>query len=126
MKARAVNKYIRHSAKKMKPVLDMVRGKQVNSVLNMLAFMPKKSAKLVELTTRSAVSNLLNTEEGAKVNPDELVIAEAYANQGPVMKRIRPRSMGRAYLIRKRTCHLTIVVATPEKEDVAVDTKEKE
>ena len=126
MKARAVNKYIRHSAKKMKPVLDMVRGKQVNSVLNMLAFMPKKSAKLVELTTRSAVSNLLNTEEGANVNPDELVIAEAYANQGPVMKRIRPRSMGRAYLIRKRTCHLTIVVATPEQEDVAVDTKEKE
>ena len=126
MKARAVNKYIRHSAKKMKPVLDMVRGKQVNSVLNMLAFMPKKSAKLVELTTRSAVSNLLNTEEGAKVNPDELIIAEAYANQGPVMKRIRPRSMGRAYLIRKRTCHLTIVVATPEQEDVVVDTKEKE
>ena len=126
MKARAVNKYIRHSAKKMKPVLDMVRGKQVNTVLNMLAFMPKKSAKLVELTTRSAVSNLLNTEEGAKVNPDELIIAEAYADQGPVMKRIRPRSMGRAYLIRKRTCHLTIVVATPEKEDVAVDTKEKE
>lgn len=125
MKARAVNKYIRQSAKKMKPVLDMVRGKQVNAVLNMLAFMPKKSAKLVELTTRSAVSNLLNTEEGAKVNPDELIIVEAYANQGPVMKRIRPRSMGRAYLIRKRTCHLTIVVATPEL-DVADDTKEKE
>jgi len=125
MKARAVNKYIRHSAKKMKPVLDMVRGKQVNTVLNMLAFMPKKSAKLVELTTRSAVSNLLNTEEGAKVNPDELIIAEAYADQGPVMKRIRPRSMGRAYLIRKRTCHLTIVVATPEIK-VADDTKEKE
>ena len=125
MKARAVNKYIRHSAKKMKPVLDMVRGKQVNSVLNMLSYMPKKSAKLVELTTRSAVSNILNTEEGAKVNPDELVIVEAYANQGPVMKRIRPRSMGRAYLIRKRTCHLTIVVATPE-VDVAIDTKEKE
>ncbi|MEA2076734.1 MAG: 50S ribosomal protein L22 [Candidatus Marinimicrobia bacterium] len=125
MKARAVNKYIRQSAKKMKPVLDMVRGKQVSAVLNMLAFMPKKSAKLVELTTRSAVSNLLNTEEGAKVNPDELVIAEAYANQGPVMKRIRPRSMGRAYMIRKRTCHLTIVVATPE-VDVVADTKEKE
>ncbi len=125
MKARAVNKYIRHSAKKMKPVLDMVRGKQVNTVLNMLAFMPKKSAKLIELTTRSAVSNLMNTEEGAKVNPDELIIAEAFADQGPVMKRIRPRSMGRAYLIRKRTCHLTIVVATPEQE-VADDTKEKE
>lgn len=125
MKARAVNKYIRHSAKKMKPVLDMVRGKQVNTVLNMLAFMPKKSAKLIELTTRSAVSNLMNTEEGAKVNPDELIIVEAFADQGPVMKRIRPRSMGRAYLIRKRTCHLTIVVATPEQE-VADDTKEKE
>ena len=125
MKARAVNKYIRQSAKKMKPMLDMVRGKQVNSVINMLALMPKKAAKIVELTTRSAVSNLLNSEEGAKVNPDELVIAEAYANQGPVMKRIRPRSMGRAYMIRKRTCHLTIVVATPE-IDVENETKEKE
>ncbi|MDZ7822158.1 MAG: uL22 family ribosomal protein, partial [Candidatus Marinimicrobia bacterium] len=53
-------------------------------------FMPKKSAKIVILTTRSAVSNLLNTDEGAKVNPDELVIQEAYVNQGPMMKRIRP------------------------------------
>lgn len=125
MKARAVNKYIRQSAKKMKPVLDMVRGKQVNGALNMLSFMPKKSAKLIELTTRSAVSNLLNSEEGAKLNPDELVIREAYVNQGPVMKRIRPRSMGRAFMIRKRTCHLTIVVGTPEDEKKN-DTKDKE
>ncbi len=125
MKARAVNKYIRQSAKKMKPVLDMVRGKPVNSALNMLSFMPKKSAKLIELTTRSAVSNLLNSEEGAKVNPDELVILEAYANQGPSMKRIRPRSMGRAYKILKRSCHLTIVVGTP-KDEMNKDTKKKE
>ncbi|MDD3715993.1 MAG: 50S ribosomal protein L22 [Candidatus Marinimicrobia bacterium] len=125
MKARAVNKYIRQSAKKMKPVLDMVRGKQVNSALNMLSFMPKKSAKLIELTTRSAVSNLLNSEEGAKLNPDELIIREAYVNQGPVMKRIRPRSMGRAFMIRKRSCHLTVVVGTPE-DEVKNDTKEKE
>ncbi|MBN2780590.1 MAG: 50S ribosomal protein L22 [Candidatus Marinimicrobia bacterium] len=125
MKARAVNKYIRHSAKKMKPMLDMVRGKQVNSALNMLSLMPKKSAKIVELTTRSAVSNLRNTEEGAKVNPDELIITEAFVNQGPVMKRIRPRSMGRAYMIRKRTCHLTIVVGTPA-DEVKNDTKDKE
>ncbi|MCK4812332.1 MAG: 50S ribosomal protein L22 [Candidatus Marinimicrobia bacterium] len=125
MKARAVNKYIRQSAKKMKPVLDMVRGKQVNTALNMLTFMPKKAARLVEQTTRSAVSNLLNTDEGAKINPDELVIQETYVNQGPVMKRIRPRSMGRAYLIRKRTCHLTVVVGIPA-VDVENDTKEKE
>ncbi|MDD3095560.1 MAG: 50S ribosomal protein L22 [Candidatus Neomarinimicrobiota bacterium] len=125
MKARAVNKYIRQSAKKMKPVLDMVRGKQVTSALNMLSFMPKKSAKFIELTTRSAVSNLLNSEAGAKVNPDELVIREAFVDQGPVMKRIRPRSMGRAFMIRKRSCHLTIVVGTPT-DDGKNDTKEKE
>ncbi|MDZ7796008.1 MAG: 50S ribosomal protein L22 [Candidatus Marinimicrobia bacterium] len=125
MKARAVNKYIRLSAKKMKPVLDMVRGKRVDNAINMLTFMPKKSAKIVVSTTRSAVSNLLNTDEGAKINPDELLIQEAYVNQGPMMKRIRPRSMGRAYLIRKRTCHLTIVVGTPA-GDVKNDTKEKE
>jgi large subunit ribosomal protein L22 len=125
MKARAVNKYIRLSAKKMKPVLDMVRGKRVDTALNMLTFMPKKSAKILVSTTRSAVSNLLNTDEGAKLNPDELVIEEAYVNQGPAMKRIQPRAMGRAYLIRKRTCHLTVVVGTPA-EDVKNDTKEKE
>lgn len=125
MKARAVNKYIRQSAKKIKPVLDMVRGKQVSTALNMLSFMPKKSAKLIEQTMRSAVSNLLNSDEGSKVNPDELVIQEAYVNQGPVMKRIRPRSMGRAYLIRKRSCHLTIVVGTPA-ENAKNATKEKE
>lgn len=120
MEARAVNKYIRQSAKKVKPVLDMVRGKKVNEAINMLNFMPKKAAKIVSGTAQSAVSNLLNNDEAKGINPDELIIKKAYVDQGPVMKRIRPRSMGRAYLIRKRSCHVTIVVGLPK----AVETKE--
>jgi len=124
MEAKAVNKYIRQSAKKIKPMLDLVRGKKVDYALNTLHFMPKKAAKTIELTIRSAVANLINTDEGAKVNPEELVVKTAFVDQGPTAKRIQPRSMGRAYRIRKRSSHLTIIVAVPEHHDS--DLKEKE
>lgn len=113
METRAVNKYVRQSAKKIKPILDMVRGKRVDYALNTLHFMPKKSAKIVEQTIRSAVANYINTDEGAAVNPDELVVKTAFVNQGPTARRIQPRSMGRAYQIRKRSSHVTVTVALP-------------
>lgn len=124
MEAKAVNKYIKQSAKKMKPVADMVRGKRVDQALNTLHFMPKKAAKLIEQTIRSAVANFINTDEGSKVNPEELFVKMVFVNQGPTAKRIQPRSMGRAFRIRKRSAHLTVVVANPEVN--LSDTKEKE
>ncbi len=124
MEAQAVNKYIHQSAKKIKPMLDLVRGKRVDYALNTLHFMPKKAAKLIEMTIRSAVANFINTDEGTKVNPEELYVKTVFVNQGPTAKRIQPRSMGRAYRIRKRTSHLTVVVALPEVN--VSDTKEKE
>ncbi len=124
MEARAVNKYVRHSTKKIKPMLDLVRGKRVGHALNTLHFLPNKAAKIVEGTIRSAVSNYLDTDEGSKVNPEDLVIKKAYVDQGPTTRRIQPRSMGRAYLIRKRSSHVTVIVELPETAEKASTKKE--
>lgn len=124
MEARAVNKYVHQSAKKIKPMLDLIRGKRVDHALNTLHFLPNKAAKIVENTIRSAVSNYLDTEEGSKTNPEELIIKAAYVDQGPTARRIQPRSMGRAYLIRKRSSHVTVKVGMPEKAETASTKKE--
>jgi large subunit ribosomal protein L22 len=111
MEARAVNKYIPTSPRKMRLLIDLIRGKSVAEALEILHFNPKHAAKDAEKTLRSAVGNLFNENEDAKVSPEELVVKEAYVNQGPTLKRIQPAPMGRAYRIRKRSNHLTIVVA---------------
>ena len=117
MEGRAVNKYISQSAKKIKPLLDEIRGKRVEQVLNTLHFMPQKSAKVTENVIHSAVSNILNKDDGGNINPEELIIKLAFVNKGSTGRntmRIRPRAMGRAYFIRKHSCHLTIEVGLPE------------
>ncbi|HDT12436.1 MAG TPA: 50S ribosomal protein L22 [Candidatus Marinimicrobia bacterium] len=124
MEARAVNKYVHQSAKKIKPMLDLIRGKRVDHALNTLHFLPNKAAKIVENTIRSAVSNYMDTDEGSKTNPEELIIKAAYVDQGPTARRIQPRSMGRAYLIRKRSSHVTVKVGMPEKAETASTKKE--
>ncbi|MDD3807504.1 MAG: 50S ribosomal protein L22 [Candidatus Marinimicrobia bacterium] len=126
METRAVNKYIQHSSKKIIPMLNLVRGKRVEYALNTLHFLPNKAAKIVEGTIRSAVSNYIDSEEGSKVNPEDLVIKEAYVDKGPITRRIQPRSMGRAYLIRKRTSHVTIKVGLPAEAERAQKTKKTE
>jgi len=124
MEARAVNKYVHQSAKKIKPMLDLIRGKRVGHALNTLHFLPNKAAKIVENTIRSAVSNYMDTEEGSKANPEALIIKAAYVDQGPTARRIQPRSMGRAYIIRKRSSHVTVKVGMPEKAETASTKKE--
>ncbi len=111
MEAVAKAKYVRQSARKIRQVVDMIRGKPVNEALNVLHFTPKKAAATVEKTLMSAVSNFMNTDEGAGVDPDELVVKEIYVDEGPMAKRYRPRAMGRATVVRKRSSHLTIVVS---------------
>jgi large subunit ribosomal protein L22 len=86
----------------------------VDKAIDVLHFHPKHASKSAEKVLRSAVSNLMNKDESTKVEPSELFIKEAYVNQGPTIKRISPAPMGRAYRIRKRSCHLTIVVSTKE------------
>ncbi len=113
MEAVAKAKHIHQSARKVRQVLDEVRGKQVENAINKLHFTPKKAAKIIEKTLRSAVANAIN-REGSEVDADKLFIKEAFCDEGPTMRRFRPRAMGRATIIRKRTSHLTIVVAEKE------------
>ena len=110
--ARATLKYARISARKVKIVADLIRGKKVDEALAIVKFSPKASSELIEKLLKSAIANAENNE-GMK--HDDLYIAEIFANQGPTLKRIRPAAKGSAVRIRKRTSHITIVLR--EKED---------
>ena len=111
MEAKAVNRFIGSSPRKMRLVVDLIRGESVDKAIEILHFSPKHSSKDAEKTLRSAVSNLMNKDEASRVEPKELFVKEAFVDVGPTLKRISPAPMGRAYRIRKRSCHLTIVVA---------------
>jgi len=111
MEARAVNRFIGSSPRKMRLVIDLIRGESVDKAIEILHFSPKHSSKDAEKTLRSAVSNLINSDEATRVEPSDLFVKEAFVNVGPTLKRISPAPQGRAYRIRKRSCHLTIVVA---------------
>ncbi|MEZ0536800.1 50S ribosomal protein L22 [Caldicellulosiruptoraceae bacterium PP1] len=93
--------------RKVKIVIDLIRNKPVKEALSILRFTPKRSARMVEKLIKSAMAN---AENNHNMNVDKLYIAEVYANGGPVMKRIRPRAQGRAFIIRKRTSHITVVL----------------
>lgn len=112
MEAKAITRFIPSSPRKMRLVIDLIRGMSVDKALEVLHFQPKHAARDAEKTLRSAVSNLLNNDEATRVEPSDLLVKSAFVNQGPTMKRISPAPMGRAFRIRKRSCHLTIVIET--------------
>lgn len=105
---KAVAKYIRMSPRKVRRVLDQIRGKSYRDALIILEFMPYKACEPIIKVLRSAVAN---AEHNNGLDPAELVISEAFADAGPTLRRFRPRAQGRAYQIRKPTCHITIAVA---------------
>ena len=111
MEARAIARYIRMSPRKVRQVVDMIRGKSVEDAMNYLHFIPKHSRRPVEKVLRSAVANAINREESSKLNPEDLLVKEVYVDQGPTMRRYLPGPMGRASIIRKRSCHVTVVVS---------------
>ena len=119
MEARAVAKYIRMSPRKARKVVDLIRGKSVNEAITTLHFITQRASTPVEKILRSAAANAVNKEEGAKLNPDDLVIKSICVDQGPSMKRYNPGPMGRASLIRKRSCHITVVVTDQKKQNKA-------
>jgi large subunit ribosomal protein L22 len=112
MEAKAINRFISSSPRKMRLVVDLIRGMQVDKALEVLHFSQKHSSKDAEKTLRSAVANLMNSDDATRVEPQDLYVKEVFVNQGPTIKRISPAPMGRAYRIRKRSCHLTVVVAS--------------
>ena len=107
MESRASYKYARISAMKVKIVIDLIRGKDVDEALAILKFTPKAASPLVEKVLKSAIANAVNNHH---MNETKLVISEIYANQGPTMKRILPRAKGSADRIRKRTSHIKVVL----------------
>lgn len=105
---RAHAKHIRQSPYKVRRVLDLVRGLPVEEARHVLAFTDRRAADPVTKVLNSAVAN---AEHNFALDADELIVAEAFADEGPTLKRWRPRARGRATRIRKRTCHITIVVS---------------
>jgi large subunit ribosomal protein L22 len=112
--AYATAKYIRMSPRKVRRVLDQIRGQSYRDALILLEFMPYRACDPILKALRSAVAN---AEHNQGIDPSGLVVSHAYADQGPSLKRFRPRAQGRAYQIRKPTCHITIAVSSPEAED---------
>ena len=108
---KAIARYIRMSPSKVRRVLDQIRGRTYKEALIILEFMPYRACEPIIKVLRSAVAN---AEQTAGVEPSTLVISKAYADGGPTLKRYRPRAQGRAYQIRKRTCHITVAVAPIE------------
>ena len=100
----------------MRLVIDLIRGKSVDEALHLLHFSTKHAAKTAEKVLRSAVSNLQNKDEGARLETSDMKVKVAYVDGGMTMKRISPAPMGRAYRIRKRSNHVTIVIEGNKEE----------
>jgi large subunit ribosomal protein L22 len=105
--ARAVARHVRISPMKARRVVDLVRGLPAKEALTVLQFAPQAASEQVYKVLASAVANAENNE---RLDPDSLLVRAAYVDEGPTLKRFRPRAQGRAYRIRKRTCHITIEV----------------
>jgi large subunit ribosomal protein L22 len=105
-RASAKLSYARVSVQKACFVLDAIRGKDVQTALGILAYSPRYASTLIEKLLKSAIANA----EVKNMDPAKLYVEECYANQGPIMKRIRPRARGTAYRIEKRMCHITVVL----------------
>jgi large subunit ribosomal protein L22 len=105
--ARAVARHVRISPTKARRVVDLVRGLPAKEALTVLKFAPQAASEQVYKVLASAVANAENNE---RLDPDSLLVRAAYVDEGPTLKRFRPRAQGRAYRIRKRTCHITFEV----------------
>lgn len=108
MQAKAHANSVRIAPRKVKLVIDLIRGKQVGEAIAILRHTPKSASPVVEKLLNSAIAN---AEHNYQMDVNKLVIEQVYANEGPTMKRFRPRAMGRASRINKRTSHITIVVS---------------
>ena len=108
MEAKAVAKYLRISPRKVRQVVDLVRGKDVDKAIGILRNTPKKASEMVEQVLNSAIANAENNHD---MFYDELYISEAFADEGPTMKRYQERAMGQASPINKRTSHITIILS---------------
>ncbi|NLO98173.1 MAG: 50S ribosomal protein L22 [Peptococcaceae bacterium] len=113
METKAVARFVRISPRKVRLVVDLIRGKKVDEAMAILQYTPKISAEPVSKVLKSAVAN---AEHNLDLSPDELFVTKAYVDEGPTLKRIKPRAQGRADRIRKRTSHITVFVGDKKEE----------
>lgn len=114
MEAKAVEKFIKISPRKLRYVADIIRSKKVNEAVDILTFTQKKAAGIIRKAVQSAAAN---ATENHDMNEDDLVIEKVFVNEGPILKRFRPRARGRATRIRKRSSHLTVIVSDGREEE---------
>lgn len=107
MEARAVARFVRISPRKVRLIMDEIRGRKVEEALRLLTYSPQKGASLLKKLIDSAVAN---ASANAEIDVDTLFIKRIFADEGPTWKRFRPRAMGRATRIKKRTSHLTVIL----------------
>jgi large subunit ribosomal protein L22 len=126
LEARAVEKYIRMSPRKVRLVVDLVKEKTVEDAVDILTFTRRRAATVVRKAIESAVSNALENFKEYKISEEELYIKEIYVTEGPTLKRWRPRARGRADRVMKRTSHLFVVVSDFDSGEVEGPGKVKE
>ncbi len=112
MEAKAITKYVRVSVRKVKLLMESIRGQEAEKALKILSFSAKKAAKVIEKTMKSAIANAKSKEEKSS---GEFYVKEAYATEGPTLRRFITRAHGKATRIRKRTSHITVIIAGKEK-----------
>ena len=113
MEVKAQARFIRIAPRKARIVMDLIRGKNVKEALGILRYTPRRGSKIIEKVLNSAIANAENNNE---MNRDELFISKAYVDEGPTLKRFRPRAQGRASRIRKRTSHITVMLQERKEE----------
>ncbi|MAG92274.1 MAG: 50S ribosomal protein L22 [Pirellulaceae bacterium] len=114
MAFRASHKHARISARKVRPLANMIRGKFADEALDILRYQPNRGARMLEKVLRSALGNAQDPDQnaGRAVSMEQLVVVDARVDGGPMFKRIRPRARGMAFVIKKRTAHIHVALAT--------------
>src|SRR3954468_1594002 len=102
---KASHRFARSSLRKLRPILTLIRGKYADDAMNILKFMPNRGARMIEQVLKSAMAN---AEDRGVRNVGDLIVADAHGDGGPMFKRLMPRARGMAYLVRRRSCHITI------------------
>jgi len=125
MEAKAIQRHIGVPATKVRLVIDQIRGKPVEQALAILRFSPRPVARVVEKTLRSAVANALVKDEDNPVDAEELYVSRIFADEGRMLKRLRPRARGAAFRVRKRQSHMTVFVSDGVAHVAADDVKDE-
>jgi large subunit ribosomal protein L22 len=113
MEYRAIHRFADMSPRKVRPFATLIRGRPVDEALELLRFLPNKSARLLEQALKSALGN---AEDRGETGLDDLIVSESRVDGGPIMKRIMPRARGTAYPIKRRYCHIRVALSNQEEE----------